>query len=181
MPPLLDRKTEYHNISGISLRNDTNTTHLHSKRFNLNPLHYITLPLKNRWDTAAPVLAKYRDYTRIVSIFLAGLSMFVMLDNHKWKLPRWPWAKDGKLKPKPSYQHQNERMTVDELAEKKLMEMIKEMKEHEGREDVPWDKKSSADEGMDVQTQEAEDQFVEDNEVAVEDVIDEMEMEGAVI
>jgi hypothetical protein len=126
------------------------------------------------------MLATYRDYTRVISILLAGLSMFVMLDNHKWKLPRWPWAKDGKLKPKPSYQHQNERLTVDELAEKKLMEILKEMKMHEGGQEVPWDKESIASEGTEVQTQEVEDQFDEDEGVAVEEIVDEMEMEGVV-
>jgi hypothetical protein len=181
MSPLPDRNTGYGNINDISLESDTNSTHFHTKRINLNPLHYITSPLKNRWDTVAPVLAKYRDYTRIISIFLAGLSMLVMLDNHKWKLPRWPWAKDGKLKPRPSYQHQNERLTVDELAEKKLMEMLKEMKIHEGAEDVPWDEEPLASEGVEVEAQEVENQVEEDNEIALGDVIDEVEMEGAVI
>jgi hypothetical protein len=37
-----------------------------------------------------------------------------------------------KLNSKLSYQHQNDRLMVDELAEKKLMEILKEMKVHEG-------------------------------------------------
>ena len=181
MSSLPERKIGLYNINGIAPGNDTISMHSHSKRINLNPLHYITLPLKNRWDKAAPTLATYRDYTRVVSILLAGLSMLVMLDNHKWKLPRWPWAKDGKLKPKPSYQHQNERMIVDELAEKKLMEILKEMKMHEGGQDMPWDKKPFTSEGTEVQVQEVEDQFDDDEGVVVGEIVDEMEMDGIVI
>jgi hypothetical protein len=38
----------------------------------------------------------------------------------------------GKLHPDPSYQHRNERMTVDKLAKKKIMEMLREMKLNQG-------------------------------------------------
>jgi hypothetical protein len=172
MPPIRDR-IEFHNIS-----NDTLAYHHFSKRVNLNPLHYATLPLKNGWNKVSPALSTYKDYTRIISIFLGGLSMLVMLDNHKWKLPRWPWAKDGKLHPKPSYQHRNERMTVDELAQKKITEMLREMKMHEG-EDIPWEVSPGSDD-EDIAAQEAEEQFMEDEEAAVGEVVDELEMEGAI-
>jgi hypothetical protein len=114
-----------------------NEVQLLSKRVNLNPIHYAVLPLKNNWEKVAPVLDKYKNYTRIISILLGGIGMIAMLDSRKWKLPRWPWAKDGRNNPPPSYKHENEQYTVDQLAEKKLMEVLKEMKMNEGVDDIP--------------------------------------------
>jgi hypothetical protein len=149
------------------------TVHHLSKRVNLNPFHYLTLPIKNNWNKVAPVLDKYSSYTRIVGILLGGLGLIAMLDTHKWKLPRWPWAKDGRNNPRPSYIHENEWCTTDELAEIKLMEMLKEMKMHEGVDDIPWGKavpKETEDEAI----REAEEQFMEDAEAGVEDVVEQM-------
>src|SRR5436190_6976366 len=81
------------------------------KRVNLNPIHYVTLPIKNNWEKVAPLLNKYNNYTRVISILLGGIGMIAMLDSHKWKLPRWPWAKDGRNNPTPSYKHDNEQYT----------------------------------------------------------------------
>ena len=103
--------------------------------------------------------------------------MIAMLDSHKWKLPRWPWAKDGRNNPPPSYKHENEQYTVDQLAEKKLMEVLKEMKMHEGLDDIPFGKgvpKESEDEAV----KEAEEQFMEDAQRGVGDVMEQMEEEG---
>lgn len=102
--------------------------------------------------------------------------MIAMLDSHKWKLPRWPWAKDGRNNPPPSYKHENELYTVDELAEKKLMEVLKEMKMHEGIEDIPrW--KGVPNESEDKATKDAEEQFIEDTQSGMGD-IEEMEEGG---
>lgn len=105
--------------------------------------------------------------------------MLVMLDNHQWKLPRWPWAKDEKLHPKPSYQHRNERTTVDELTEQKVIEMLKEMKMHEG-EDILWEVEPPGDDYEDNPAQGAEEQFMEEEETVVGNVVDELEMDGAI-
>jgi hypothetical protein len=138
----------------------------------LNPIHYVTLPLKNNWEKVAPILDKYNSYTRIISILLGGVGMIAMLDSHKWKLPRWPWVKDGRNNPSPSYKHENELYTVDELAEKKLMEVLKEMKMHEGIDDIPSGKgvpKESEDEVV----EDAEEQFMEDAQSGVGGVVEE--------
>ena len=105
--------------------------------------------------------------------------MIAMLDNHNWKLPRWPWAKDGRNKPGPSYIHENEMYTVDQLAEKKLMEMLKEMKMHEAMDDsVPWGTKALPKENEDEAVREAEEQFIEGTKSGIEDVVEEMKGEG---
>ena len=148
-----------------------------SKRTNWNPLHYATLPVKNNWSKVAPVLNTYNKYMNTVSIILGGLALLAFLDSRNWKLPRWPWAKDGKNHPKPSVRHQNENMTVDDLAEMKIMEMLKEMKMHEGLEDIPWEEDKPT-ETEDESEKEAEEEFIEDAEAGIGDVMQEMEMEG---
>jgi hypothetical protein len=152
-----------------------------SKRINLNPFHYVTLPIKNNWAKVAPFLDKYNKYSHIIAVLLGGLSLFVMLDNHKWKLPRWPWAKDNLKDPQPSFRHDNQRMTVDELAEKKLMEMLKEMKTHvekdELTEEQPLSMGAESDESESEEVQRSEEQFIEDAQIGVEDVVEEMEGE----
>jgi hypothetical protein len=114
-----------------------------------------------------------------MAILLGGLGIVVLLDQHKWKLPRWPWSKDGKNNPQPSFKHENERYTIDQLAEKKLMEMLKELKESEAGEEIGQGKGlpylDSADEEDEVEKQ-AEEEFLEDAEEGVGEVIEEMEM-----
>jgi hypothetical protein len=145
-----------------------------SKRINLNPLHYLTLPLKTNWDKVAPIIDQYNVYTRTIAILLGGLSLVVMLDNHKWKLPRWPWAKDGLNNPSPSYVHENEKVTANELAERKLLEVLKEMKMYEGlNEALTENKREKGEEEEDVQ--QAEEEFMQEAQVGVEDVIQEMQ------
>lgn len=143
--------------------------HQLSKRVNLNPFHCMTLPIKKNWDKVSPVLDKYNMYARGVSILLGGISLIAMLDNHRWKLPRWPWAKDGRNNPRPSLVHVNERYTVDELAETKLMEILEEMKVHEGGSDVSFGIALPL-ESEDQAVIEAEEQFAEDAQAAVEDI-----------
>src|SRR5271170_5449101 len=130
MPPLLRPSNETLAVEVPSV--EISTTHHLSKRVNLNPFHYATLPLKNNWGKIGPWFDKYNTQVRTVSILLGGLGLLAMLDMRKWKLPRWPWAKDGRNNPRPSFVHDNERYTVDELAEIKLMELLKEMKMNEG-------------------------------------------------
>ena len=164
-----------------ALQNGQVYHHLY-KRINWNPLHYATLPIKKHWGKIAPSLDKYNSYTRIIQILLGGLGLIVMLDNHKWKSPRWPWAKDGRNNPPPSFTHENEIYSVDELAEKKLMEMLKEMKIHEGIDnDIPWEGKALPKESEDEAVQEAEDQFMDDMEAGVGDIVEEMEKDGVLI
>jgi hypothetical protein len=159
-------------MSPLPTVNGTLATEVHSlsKRVNLNPFHYATLPLKNNWENVAPFLDKYKNYTRIISILLGGVGMIAMLDSRKWKLPRWPWAKDGLNNPLPSYKHETERYTVDQLAEKKLMEVLQEMKMSEGVDDIPLGKgvpKESEDEAV----IEAEEQFMDDAQRGAGDVV----------
>jgi hypothetical protein len=151
--------------------------HHNARRTNLNPFHYLTLPLKKNWSTVAPALDNYNQITRTIAILLGGLGLIVMLDQHKWKLPRWPWAKDGKNNPNPSFTHDNELYTVDELAEKKLMEMLKEVKAMEaGEEIIDGEELPSFDSDEDVVEKEAEEEFLEDAGVGVDDIVEEMEM-----
>src|SRR5271156_999709 len=117
--------------------NSTTSVDLTKRGINLNPFHYLTLPFKKNWDKVGPALNTYNHYSRIISILLSGLGLIVLLDQHKWKLPRWPWAKDGKTDPKPSYVHDNEKVSVEELTEKKLMEQLLEMKVFEGLDGIP--------------------------------------------
>lgn len=153
--------------------------HVHlSKRVNLNPFHYATLPIKKNWTKVGPFFNKYNTYTRAIQILLGGLGLIAMLDTRNWKLPRWPWAKDGWNNPPPSYVHENEMYTVDQLAEKKLMEVLKEMKMHEGMDDIPWGKALPI-ESEDEAAREAEEQFMEDAEDGVGDVMEQMGGEGA--
>jgi hypothetical protein len=150
-----------------------------SKRgINWNPLHYGTLPFKNNWDKVAPILDKYNNYTRTIGIILGAIGLVITLDQHNWKLPRWPWAKDGLNNPRPSEIHPNERMTADDLAEKKLLDMLKEMKMHEEDDDILWEDglpEDSAEVTESETEMEAEEQFMEDADVGVGDIIQEME------
>src|SRR5579859_3235247 len=151
--------------------------HHFKKRVNLNPFHYLTYPLKNNWSKISPLLDKYNHVTRTMAILLGGLGLIVMLDQHHWKLPRWPWAKDGKNNPEPSFKHDNERYTVDELAEKKLMDMLKEIKASEAGEEIgEGTELPSWDDEEDQVEREGEEEFLEDAEEGVGDVIEEMEM-----
>lgn len=114
-----------------------------------------------------------------MAILLGGLGLIVMLDQHHWKLPRWPWAKDGRNNPDPSFKHENERYTVDELAEKKLMEMLKEIKAGEGGGEIGEGKKLPTWEGdseEDEVKREGEEEFLEDAEEGAGEIIEEMEM-----
>jgi hypothetical protein len=123
-------------------------------------------------------MEKYNAYTRTISVILGAFAVLITLDQNQWKLPRWPWAKDGLNNPKPSEIHPNEGLTVDELVEQKLMEMLKEMKLHEGLEDAPWEEDGTTSLG-DESTNEAEEQFLEDAAAGVGDVVEEMEGEEA--
>jgi hypothetical protein len=176
MPPISRSSTELSDRRQVWQTETFASTHL-SKRANWNPLHYVTLPIKKNWNKWAPALDKYNGYARAISIILGAVGLAITLDAHKWKLPRWPWAKDGLSNPKPSFVHPNEQVSVDDLAEMKLMEMLKEMKKHEGTEDVPWEQETSADvqdaEGGNIE--EAEENFMEDAEAGVGDVVKEIE------
>jgi len=154
-------------------------SHRHSKRFNLNPLHYLTLPLKKNWNTVGPVFNQYNKYVNTVSILLGAVSVLAMLDMRGWSLPRWPWAKDKQSNPSPSFKHKNEKTTVDDLVDKKLMEMLEEMKVHEGKDGVPWGQGvPEPEQEEDEVEKEDEEQFMEDAEEGVEDLIEEMEGEA---
>lgn len=150
----------------------------HSKRFNLNPLHYLTLPLKKNWVTVGPAFDKFHKYTSTASIILSAIALFTVLESRGWSLPRWPWAKDEKSNPPPSFSHANERYTVDDLVDEKLMEMLEEMKVYEGDETVPGKAVPEPDESENEVEKEAEEQFMEDAEEGVEDLVEEMELEG---
>ena len=96
-----------------------------------------------------------------------------------WSLPRWPWAKDKQSNPPPSFKHKNEKTTVDHLVDKKLMEMLEEMKVHEGKDGVPWGQGvPEPEQEEDEVEKEDEEQFMEDAEEGVEDLIEEMEGEA---
>jgi hypothetical protein len=151
-----------------------NAYHHLSERGNLNPFHYLTLPLKSNWDKVGPFMEQYNRYARIAFIILGGLGAVVMLDNHNWKLPRWPWARDGRDNPPPSFVHQNELHTVDQLAEIKLMEVLKEMSMDEIEDDGPWEDLSGEDENKTME--EAEEQFMGDTQEGVTDILDEMQI-----
>ena len=112
-----------------------------------------------------------------MAILLGGIGIIVLLDQHKWKLPRAPWAKDGKNNPRPSFKHDNEKYTVDELAEKKLLEMLKEIKEREGSEEIGEGKALPyLDSEEDEVERQDEEEFLEDAEEGVGEIIEEMEM-----
>jgi hypothetical protein len=145
------------------------------KRVNLNPFHFMTLPLKKNWGKVEPFLDKYNNSTRIIAVLLGGLSMIAMLDMRNWKLPRWPWAKDGQDNPPPSYRHENERYSADQLAEKMLMEMLEEMKMYDGKDEIPLAKSLPKDDKDEV-IQEAKKQFIEDAGVGEGDIVGEMEV-----
>ena len=166
MPPLPDPSLEFNSTS----------VDLAKRGINLNPFHYLTLPFKKNWDKVGPAINTYNHYSRIISILLSGLGLLVMLDQHNWKLPRWPWAKDGKNDPKSSYVHENERISVEELTEKKLMEQLLEMKVFEGLDEIP--------EGCVVPdpllgdetvSQEIEGQMAEDTKTALDDILEQVE------
>lgn len=99
----------------------------------------------------------------------------MMLDNHQWKFPRWPWSKDRLNRPSPSFVHENERFSVDELAEKKLMEMLEEMKTYDGTNEIPWQEAlpGPIEESGETVT-EAEEQFMDDVQKGIGDVVGEM-------
>jgi hypothetical protein len=151
---------------------EENGRHL-SKRINLNPFQ----PLKNNWDKVGPSLDKYNKHARIVQVLLGGISLIALLDAKNWKLPRWPWAKDGKNNPAPTIDHPNMRMTVDELVEKKLMEALLEMKMHE---DIPLESTISAESEGEI-IKGANEQFLKDPGGGIEDVLEEMREEGNLI
>ena len=142
------------------------------KRVNLNPLHYLTLPIKHNWDKIEPALGKFNHYGRIVSILLGGLSLIAILDMHNWKLPRWPWANDGLKNPPPSFTHKNELYTVDDLVEEKLMDVLLEASVNEGLDEILWNRPEKGEEDQIIQ---AEEQFLEDARMGVEDVIADIE------
>jgi hypothetical protein len=151
------------------------------RRMNLNPLHWATLPLRNNWDSIGPALSKYNDATRLVSILLGTIGMVIMLETHQWKLPRWPWAKDGKNKPLPSFVHENERYTIDQLTEQKLIEMLKEMKMNEDNDELPLPEEIPGpldQEEDDAALREAEEQFMDDAREGVGDVVREAKGAG---
>lgn len=172
-------------IPAVAAFNNNNNIEVHgtphlSKRINLNPLHWATSPLKKNWDKVGPVFNKYNDISRVISILLGAIGMVVMLEKHKWKPPRWPWAKDGLNHPDPSFMHENEQYTVDQLTEKKLMEMLKEMKMREGTDEppIPEEIPSPIDEDEDVTLREAEKQFMDDAQEGVGEVIGEVKGVG---
>jgi hypothetical protein len=155
-------------------------SHRYSKRFNLNPFHYLTLPLKKNWGTVGPAFDKFHNYSRTVSVILGAIGVLAMLDSRAWSLPRWPWAKDERSNPPPSFRHANERYTVDDLVDEKLMEMLEEMKVYEGEEAVPGGGTAvpEPEESENEAEKEAEEQFMEDAEEGAEDLVEEMELEG---
>jgi len=119
MPPL-------GNVNVLESTHDARPT-LNKRGVNLNPFHYLTLPLKNNWATVAPKLSNYRSFINIVAILLSGISLLTLLEQRNWKPPRWPWANDGRNNPLPNVFHPNQVETVDSLAEKKLLEVLEEM------------------------------------------------------
>jgi hypothetical protein len=149
------------------------------KRVNLNPLHWATLPVKKNWDKVGPALNRYNDVTRIISILLGSIGMVIMLEKHHWKPPRWPWAKDGRNHPPPSFVHENERYTVDQLTERKLMELLKEMKLNEGIDGpIKAEELPPPIEEENITLKEAEEQFLGDAGEGVDDIIEEVEGVG---
>jgi len=160
---------------------ELNGTHPHlEKRVNLNPLHWATLPVKKKWHKVGPALNKYNDVSRTISILLGAIGMVIMLEGHNWKPPRWPWKKDGKNNPPPSFVHENEKYTVDQLTEKKLLEMLEEMKMSEGKEGlpVPEELPGPLEEEEDVTMKEAEEQFMGDAGEGIGDVVRELKQVG---
>jgi hypothetical protein len=139
-----------------------------SKRVNVNPLHYATLPLKANWDKVSPAIDQYNSVTRTISILLGAIGVIMMLEGHHWRLPRWPWANDGLSHPKPSFTHDNERYTVEDLAREKLVEVFHEMYLQEDTDDVRWSTEMPDHEPETVI--EAEDQFLKDTEKGFRDV-----------
>lgn len=133
---------------------------LYKRGINLNPFHYLTLPLKNNWSTVHPKIVGYQQWIWPVSIILGAVTLITQLEQRNWKLPRWPWANDGRNNPKPNVRHPNQDETVDTITEKKLMEVLEEMREDEVEEE---------DEGL----KEAEEQLVDDAEQGAEDIIEE--------
>jgi hypothetical protein len=155
------------------------SSHRHSKRFNLNPLHYVTLPLKKNWNTVGPAFDKYSKYINTVSILLGAVSVLAMLDSRGWSLPRWPWAKDKKSNPTPSIIHVNQKTTVDDLVDQKLMDMLEEMKVHEAEDGIPWGQAVPETEESEGEVQkEDEEQFMEDAAEGAEDLLEEVEGEA---
>jgi len=37
------------------------SSHRHSKRFDVNPIHYATLPLQKSWNTVGPTFERYSE------------------------------------------------------------------------------------------------------------------------
>jgi hypothetical protein len=133
---------------------------LSERGVNLNPFHYLTLPLKNNWDTIAPKIQSYRSFVNVTAILLGGIVLITWLEARKWKPPRWPWAKDGLNNPKPNAYHPNVGRTVESETERLLLEALEEMEK--GKVELE-------EEGV----REAEEQVMEDIEQGAEDVIEE--------
>lgn len=141
---------------------------LQKRGINLNPFHYLTLPLKNNWSTVGPNIQKYRNAISVVAVILSGIVTLTFLEQRNWSLPRWPWANDGGNNPKPSIKHPNEIYTTDEYTEKLLLEALEEMQKKEGLEEAVEEEV----------VREAEEEVVEDAEEGAEDIIDEDIEEG---
>jgi hypothetical protein len=132
-----------------------------SKRgVNLNPFHYLTLPLKNNWGTVGPKIQSYRGFVNVTAILLGGIALITWLEARKWKPPRWPWAKDGLNNPKPNVNHPNVKGTVESETERLLLEALEEMEKA---------RVEPADEGV----REAEEQVMEDIDQEAENIIEE--------
>ena len=118
----------------------------------------------------------YEHHARTVAILLGALGLAAYLDHRKWKLPRWPWAKDKKRDPPPTFVHENEMYSVDDLVDRKLMEILSEMNVHRGDDGVPWG--TAVPELKQSETKvekEAEEQFWGDAEIGIEDIVEEMD------
>ena len=130
-----------------------------------------------------PTVDKVNMYGRTVSVILGALALLGFLEARGFRAPRWPWAKDDKSNPSPSFKHDNEWYSVDDLVDEKLMEMLEEMKVNEGEEGVRGGGGGGGkavpepEDVGNVPQQEAEEQFMEDAEEGVEDLVEEMELQ----
>lgn len=147
-------------VNTIQLNHGQDNHTLSKRGVNLNPFHYLTLPLKNNWDTVGPKIQSYRSFVNVTAILLGGIAMITWLEARKWKPPRWPWAKDGLNNPNPNVYHPNLKGTVESETERLLLEALEEMEKA---------KVEREDEGV----REAEEQVMQDIEQGAEDIIDE--------
>jgi hypothetical protein len=151
--------------------------------------------VRDNWDSIKPFHDNYITTISFATIAAAFLGTISMIINHGFKMPRLHSSMDVEDL-KPSYEHPNEYVKVEDLAEAKLFEFEQREREKSWLEAEAWrnlveERRKEMEGGLpgteeepgesyeeDLDAQAAEERFQEDTEAGVQNAMDILDDEG---